>query len=203
MSALLEHWPHILPVLAAFAALLYLWRANRSWHAEQAAEREHAPAASTRASAPGRGGPGVRRETARRGAILLAPLIAASATGVAIYGLSLAAARPGEGVLWTHAGLSLLLCLLAIYKLADVDRRRWLSAAKSGSLRQAGASALLGALLIPLLATGVALLIRPASGSFAAYAHLITSAWWTLLAASHLARYSSRSLRALRSSALS
>jgi hypothetical protein len=28
LAALLPHWPHILPIVAALATLLYLWRAN-------------------------------------------------------------------------------------------------------------------------------------------------------------------------------
>jgi hypothetical protein len=57
-------------------------------------------------------------------------------------------------------------------------------------------SIVLGAVLIPLLVTGVELLLAPRGGSFAAYAHLVSSAWWTGLLLWHLRRYVGPALRA-------
>lgn len=48
---------------------------------------------------------------------------------------------------------------------------------------------------MPLLASGAALLVDPSDGSFAAYAHLIVSVWWTVLLIWHLRRYMVSSLR--------
>ena len=49
---------------------------------------------------------------------------------------------------------------------------------------------------MPLLVTGVGLLLAPSTGSFFAYAHLISAAWWTGLLVWHLRRYVGASLRA-------
>jgi len=59
----------------------------------------------------------------------------------------------------------------------------------------AGFSIVLAALSVPLLITGVALLVSPSTGSVMAYLHLISSAWWTGLMVWHLRRYLVASLR--------
>jgi hypothetical protein len=238
MRALLIHWPHIVPVLLGFGAVVYLWVANRRWRAEQPSPRAghrvergaepagvgalpssaaqvSAAARATRrlpqlrlgALAPGgmarclfrpRSGVAVRREAARRGAIVLGPMLAAIATGAVIYGVDIAAVRPGHGLIWAHVGFSLLVCLLALYKLAEVEpaqiRRGW----RMGRVLETVGSVLLGALLVPLLLSGIVLLASPSSVSYFAYTHLIASAWWTLLVMWHLTRYLKRSMRALR-----
>jgi Formyl transferase, C-terminal domain len=53
---------------------------------------------------------------------------------------------------------------------------------------------------VPLAVSGVALLFAPSIGSFVAYLHLISSAWWTGLISWHLRRYMSASVRAAFSS---
>jgi hypothetical protein len=58
-------------------------------------------------------------------------------------------------------------------------------------------SLVLGALSVPLLISGIDLLGAPSDGSFAAYSHLVASAWWTVLLLWHLRRYVGASLRAL------
>ena len=58
-------------------------------------------------------------------------------------------------------------------------------------------SVVLGILSVPLLVTGVGLLVAPSTGSFFAYAHLISAAWWTGLLVWHLRRYVGASLRAM------
>jgi hypothetical protein len=58
-------------------------------------------------------------------------------------------------------------------------------------------SIVLAALSVPLLVTGVALLISPGTGSVMAYLHLISSAWWTGLMVWHLRRYLVASLRSV------
>jgi hypothetical protein len=59
-----------------------------------------------------------------------------------------------------------------------------------------GLSLILAALAVPLLVTGVVLIVAPGSGSATAYAHLIGSAWWMTLFGVHLMRYLGRSLDA-------
>jgi hypothetical protein len=219
MSALLLHWPHILPILLAFATVVYLWRAEVAHRRQREAPAsstapvdpvaaEAAPLASvagpsasaTTARAVRMAASPVVSETARRGAIVLGPLLGAMATGAVIYGLDLSSRRAGGGLVWTHAGLSILLCLLAVYKLAATD---WADARRHWRMTQAAppiGPLLLAALLIPILLTGIVMLVQPSGTSFSANLHLIASAWWTLLALWHLARYASRSMRTLLTS---
>lgn len=199
MRALLLHWPHVLPVLLGFGAVVYLYRANThaSRPATSAPARQGDPPAPIRARAPRRDT--VAREAARRGVLVLGPALAAIATGAAIYGIDLAGEHPGRGVAWVHAGVGILVCMLGAYKLAALRvsqvRREW----RVGRTLAATGSAVLTALLVPLLATGVALLAAPSSDSFTAYLHLIASAWWTALVLWHLRRYLWRSLAAVGS----
>jgi hypothetical protein len=220
MRALLVHWPHIVPVLLGFGTVVYLWVANRRWRldglhslADPSADRgvvgreESGPRAagagrvsSLASISPVRAvRPPVRREAARRGAIVLGPILAAIATGVVIYGIELTAAQPGRGLVWIHVGVSLLVCLLAVYKLADIDLARVRHLWRTGRALELVASALLGALLVPLLLSGILVLVSPSPASYFAYAHLIASAWWTLLVGWHLSRYLARSVGTLRS----
>jgi hypothetical protein len=221
MRALLVHWPHIVPVLLAFGGVVYLWAANRRWRAEGSQGREHgvnsavqSDVAPTSARMPREASiervarrsqamptrAPVRREAARRGVLVLGPILAAISTGAVIYGMDLASARPGGGLVWIHVGFSLLVCLLALYKLAEINqaqvRRMW----RSGGVLEAVGSVLLAVLLIPLLLSGIVVLASPSSVSYPAYVHLIASAWWTLLVVWHLMRYLVRSARTMRSS---
>ena len=54
---------------------------------------------------------------------------------------------------------------------------------------------MLGALLVPLLITGIVLLIAPSTGSFMAYLHLVAAAWWTAMLVWHLWRYMAPAVR--------
>jgi hypothetical protein len=132
---------------------------------------------------------------ALRGLPALGPLAAALATGAVIYGIDLAGDRPGAGLAWTHAGIATLATLLVAYKLVEVGVRRIREGLRPGVVLETSLSLLLAALFAPLLITGVLLLIAPSSASFAAYAHLVASVWWTVLLLAHLARYLRRSLR--------
>ena len=58
-------------------------------------------------------------------------------------------------------------------------------------------SIILGVVSVPLLVTGIGLLLAPGTGSFLAYSHLISAAWWTGLMVWHLRRYVGASLRAV------
>lgn len=216
MKQLLLHWPHVLPVLLGFGTVVYLWIANRSSQGAEIATRRSdvdsdpaeggggsdvsgvrvaiRPKPATVSPAAGSAPAAVRRETARRGVIVLGPILAATATGATIYGIDLASAHPGRGLVWTHVGVSLLVCLLAIYKLADIDLAQVKEAWRTGHLLDVGASILLGVLLVPLLLSGIVVLVSPSSVSYSAYAHLLASAWWTLLVLWHLTRYLARSV---------
>jgi hypothetical protein len=197
MRALLLHWPHILPIVVASATLVYLWRADRRYRAgaptRPAARKVALP---RKVTLPRKVALPVKREAARRGVLVLVPLLGALVTGAVLYGIDLAGMRPGEGLIWTHVGLSALLCLLAVYKLVGIEAVRTLGRLSLDRAIAAGGSLLLALLLVPILITGLDLLADPSRASFAANLHLIASAWWTLLALWHLARYLGRSLRA-------
>lgn len=134
----------------------------------------------------------VSRSIARRGLVLLVPLAATVGTGAVIYGLNISGQRPALGVVWLHAGLSGLVLVLVVDKLArlrPLGRRLRLR----DPLAALG-SVLLVFLLVPLLSTGIVLLLFPGGGSWAAYSHLIASVWWTLALFWHLRRYVAASL---------
>jgi hypothetical protein len=133
---------------------------------------------------------------ARRALLALGPLLAALATGAVLYGMNLAGGALPGAVIWGHTGVSLLALLLVGYKLASMRGKRILRAL---SLRRFSelVSVALAALLVPILISGVDLLVTPSGGSFAAYSHLVASAWWTGLLLWHLRRYVGASVRAV------
>jgi hypothetical protein len=207
MRALLIHWPHVVPVLLGFGGVVYLWVANRRWHAGRREPPRREVASGVRREAARRGASpavagesasGVRHEAARRGALVLGPIFASIATGVAIYAVRLTAGHPGGWLVWGHVGVALLVCALAAYKLVDVEAARLRRVWRAGGALEVGGGVLLGVLLLPLLASGIVVLASPSGGSYWANLHLIASAWWTLLVGWHLARYLIRSMRALR-----
>jgi hypothetical protein len=188
------HIPHIIPVLVAFAFLGRLalvvadqppvtldessvdaWRAARS---ERARGRR------------------VRRSTSRIGLIALVPLIGAAATGLVLYTFALDGHHPSSTLSRVHAAISIIALALVGWKLADSGLARLRRGLDVHRLLTEGASLLLAALGLPLLATGVWLLIYPSEGSFASNAHLVASVWWVALFGFHLLRYLGRAVDA-------
>ena len=156
-------------------------------------------AAAVAAASTARAGtaPAVRRvrpSVARRALLALAPLIGAVATGAVLYGLDVGRDRPGTGVIWSHVGFSILALLLVVYKLKALGGTR-LRHALRGQRVSDLLSLVLGALLVPLLITGIVLLVAPSTGSFTAYLHLVGSAWWTAMLVWHLWRYMGAAVR--------
>jgi hypothetical protein len=183
---LVTHGAHIGFVLVGVVA--FLWTAYRK-PVGDAAHVDPRPAdprpPAPRASLP----------VARRALIALGPLLGALATGAIVYGMNLGGSSVPGAVIWAHAGVSLLALLLVAYKVSAVRRahiRRGLSLKRLSVL----ASVALGALSVPLLVTGIQLLFAPRGSSFAAYAHLVASAWWSGLLVWHLRRYVGPALRA-------
>lgn len=194
MDVLIQHIPHAVPVVIIWGLMLRFWlderRGRPADEAQVAPEPVPVPAvARSAAAAP------VRRSVALRGLIALGPLIGALGTGIVIYAVNLGQGHAGAAAIWAHTGLSLLALLLVAYKVADIGLARMREAAsRQGAMRSAGSIVLL-ALWVPLLVSGVALLIFPSEASFTAYAHLIASVWWTGLLLWHLRRYLVRATR--------
>jgi hypothetical protein len=185
-KALAQHWPHFgFVVVGVFAFLWYAYRpqSEGAAGAEVDAPRAPAPAPSN-----------VRRSVARRGLLALGPLLGTVATGAVLYGVDVAGDRPAGAVIWVHSGISALALLLVVYKVTDLGLARIRRAFTRQHLHEV-VSIVLAALSFPLTVTGVALLLAPSTGSFMAYAHLISSAWWTGLMVWHLRRYLRASLR--------
>ncbi len=191
----LAHLPHLAPVLVAFVAVAWGFYRNFTqpppghqdpdgWLAERDTRMRERRARK------------LREAVARRGLFALGPLAAALATGAVIYGIDIAGDRPGAALAWTHAGVATLATLLVAYKLAEVGLGRIRDGLRPGVVLETSLSVLLLALFPPLLITGVVLLFSPSSASFSAYAHLVASAWWTVLLVAHLARYLRGSLSA-------
>lgn len=180
-----QHLPHL--AFVAVGVIAYFWVGFR----HRDGDRTHA----SRAVAPGAVAPRrVARPIARRALLALAPLIGAVATGAVLYGLDVGRDRAGAGVIWSHVGFSILAMLLVGYKLKALGRARLRHAFSSQRLSDM-LSLVLGALLVPLLITGIVLLIAPSTGSFMAYLHLVGAAWWTAMLVWHLWRYMAPAVR--------
>lgn len=198
MDVLIQHIPHAVPVVIVWGLMLRFWLDERRRNPadEDQVAREPALAAAAAAAAPSSTAAApVRRSVALRGLIALGPLIGALATGIVIYAVNLGQGHAGAAAIWAHTGLSLLALLLVAYKIAEIGFARMREVAtRHGAWRSAGSVVLL-ALWVPLLVSGVALLIFPSEASFTAYAHLIASVWWTGLLLWHLRRYLIRATR--------
>jgi hypothetical protein len=204
---LVEHAPHLAFVVVGVVA--FFWTAYRKPRArpDRANAPRRQPAANhlARATVAGQEREGtaskaapapVRRSVARRGLLALGPLLGALGTGAILYGVNVWGRPVPAAVIWAHVGISVLALLLVGYKLADLGASRLRRAVIRQQMPQL-LSAILGALSIPLLVSGIDLLLAPGTASFAAYSHLIASAWWTGLLLWHLRRYVGPSLRAL------
>lgn len=189
-KALVAHAPHI--AFVAVGVIAYLWAGLR--------HRRSAPAKAITQRAPERRRASrpfnVRRSVARRGLLMLGPLSAVVITGAVLLGFNAGGISPPAGVVWTHVGVCILVLLLVVYKLAGVGAaavRRAFALQKASQLL----SLALTVLIFPLLITGVVLIFAPSTASFAAYLHLIVSAWWTGLLAAHVWRYLTAARRAV------
>jgi hypothetical protein len=180
-----EHLPHL--AFVAVGVVAYFWVGFR--HRGEGSDETRAIASG--GAAARRVGPGV----ARRALVALAPLLGAVATGAVLYGLDVGRDHAGAGVIWTHVGFSILAVLLVAYKLKALGGVR-LRLAITGRRLVDLLSLVLGALLVPLLVTGIAQLIAPSTGSFMAYLHLVAAAWWTAMLVWHLWRYMAPAVRA-------
>jgi hypothetical protein len=195
MNVLVTHIPHAIPVVVIWGILLRFWLAQRRLNrAEDATLAASAGAGGSTPATPATpvGAPStglVRRSVAVRGMLALGPLIGALGTGLVIYASNLGSSHAGAAAIWAHVGISMLAMLLVGYKLAEVGMRRLREAVTVERVARTGASIILLALWVPLLATGIALLIFPSTSSLTAYAHLIASVWWTGLLLWHLRRY--------------
>ncbi len=196
MNVLVQHIPHAIPVVIIWGIMLRYWQVQRRLERD---EVPTAPGASFASRAPSAAvapvAAPVRRSVAMRGLLALGPLVGALATGLVIYALNLGRGHAGEAAIWTHVGLSLLALLLVAYKIADIGLTRLREGLSGRRALRATGSLLLLALWVPLLVSGVALLIAPSQASFTAYAHLIASVWWAGLFLWHLRRYLSRAVR--------
>jgi len=162
-----QHLPHL--AFVAVGVIAYFWVGFRHRDGDR-------PPRASRAVAPGAVAPRrVARPIARRALLALAPLIGAVATGAVLYGLDVGRDHAGAGVIWSHVGFSILAMLLVGYKLKALGGARLRHAFSSQRLSDM-LSLVLGALLVPLLITGIVLLIAPSTGSFMAYLHLVGAA---------------------------
>jgi hypothetical protein len=201
-----QHWPHL--IFVAVGVIAFLWTAYKPERSDSRERSSTAPSAvgvraheglrsaqavpQAEPSSPA----GVRRSVAARGLLALGPLLGAVATGAILYGLDVGGSPVPGAAIWVHSGISTLGLLLVVYKVADLGVIRISRAFTRLRLTEL-VSIVLGVLSVPLLVTGVALLVTPGSRSFLAYSHLISSAWWSGLMVWHLRRYLRPALRSL------
>jgi hypothetical protein len=185
-KVLAQHWPHF--GFLVIGVGVFLWVAYRP---DRDAERSRPGEVPLPSPAP----TAVRSSVARRGLLALGPLLATVGTGAILYGIDVSGDAPPGAVIWVHSGVSALALLLVVYKVTDLGLARIRRAFSRQHLHEL-VSIVLAALSVPLLVTGVALLVSPSTGSVMAYLHLISSAWWTGLMVWHLRRYLVASLRA-------
>jgi hypothetical protein len=190
---LAAHWPHLIFVVIGIVA--FLWAAYRPERDADDRAGNRRPVEPERRAQPAPKIANVRRSVARRGLLALGPLVATVATGAVLYGLDVGGGSVPGAVIWIHSGISMLALLLVVYKVAGSGMTRIRRAFARDRLPEL-VSVILGVLSVPLIVTGVGLLLAPSTSSFVAYSHLISSAWWTGLLVWHLRRYVGASLRA-------
>jgi hypothetical protein len=191
---IVEHIPHIVPVLVAFAFLgrLALVVADQPpVHLDESAVDAWRNARIERARSRR-----VRRSTSRIGLIAFVPLLAATATGLVLYTFALDGHRPSTPLRWAHAAISVIALVLVTWKLLDGGVARLRRGLDPHRLLTEGASLVLAALGVPLIVTGAWLLAFPSDGSFSSNVHLVASVWWVALFGQHLFRYLGRSVDA-------
>jgi hypothetical protein len=186
-KVLAQHWPHF--GFLVIGVFVFLWVAYKPAH-----DRSNGTAAAPDPVGPTPAPATVRRSVARRGLLVLGPLLGTVATGAILYGLDVGGDSVPGAVIWVHAGISTLAALLVVYKVSDLGVARIRRAFTRARLHEL-VSVVLAVLSVPLGVTGVALLLAPSTGSTMAYLHLISSAWWTGLMVWHLRRYLGASLR--------
>ncbi len=195
MSKILAaHWPHL--IFVGLGVIAFLWAAYKP---ERASDDRLGGAQKHNVVEPAAPAPKavtVRRSVARRGLLALGPLLGAVATGAVMYGLDVGGGSVPGAVIWIHSGIGLLALLLVVYKVSSIGMANIRRAFSRDRLPEL-VSVVLGILSVPLLVTGLGLLLAPSTGSFFAYAHLISAAWWTGLLVWHLRRYVGASLRAV------
>jgi hypothetical protein len=167
VKTLVHHLPHIVPAVAGFLVVVWLWVADARARARGGTSVDAAALPLARGRPMRARGPAapVRLSAARRGVVLLGPIVAAVATGTVIYGIDLGTGSPGRGLAWLHAGFGVLVLLLTGYKLADADPARLRTGWRIGRVLETGGSLALAVLLVPLLITGVVLLAAPSDAS--------------------------------------
>jgi hypothetical protein len=194
MQFVLLHIPHIIPAIVAMA---FLGRFAAVMADQPPAEFSDAQIDEWRRVRIERArARRVRRASARLGLLSLPLLILAVTTGLWLYTIALRDDRPSSLAIWLHVVSSALALALVTFKVAETGRVRLARGLDPSRFLTDGLSLLLAALAVPLLATGVALLLFPGSSSATAYAHLVGSAWWMTLFGLHLVRYLGRSLDA-------
>ena len=199
MSWVLIHLPHIVPPLIAFffLARLAVWAAAQppshytddqveEWNLDREEQR-------LRLNRP------VLRRTALAGLIALGPLVLAFATGIWIYTLSLRGDASPAWLIWSHVATGGGGILLVTAKVGDLGWRTILTRLQIRRPQDAIGSLVLLMLGVPIMATGVLMLLRPSGGAFTIvdYLHVIAGVWWVLLLQWHVYRYLTRALRAI------
>ena len=193
----LVHLPHLLPPVIAFAFLarLGLWAADQPpqhYSDEEVLEwRAMRDALHAERRRP------VRRSTSIAGIVALVPLVAAFGTGLAVYTFNLRSDRPSAALVWSHVALSVLGLAIVTWKVLAIGPGRVRAGLDVRRPQQAWSSVILLSLGIPLVVTGVMLVLDPSGHSSADYFHLIVSVWWTVLLQWHLWRYLGRAVSAL------
>src|SRR3954469_18266533 len=179
MRFIVLHIPHIVPVLIAFAFLGRLAVVVAEQPPAQLSDEEID--AWHRARAERAYLRRVRGSTSRLGMWALVPLAVAFATGLWLYTEALRDDRPSSALSWVHTVFSVAGLALIALKLADLGRVRLARGLSPRRILTDGASLVLAALGVPLVATGVILLAAPSNGSASAYIHLVASVWWSVL----------------------
>jgi hypothetical protein len=194
MEFVFLHIPHIIP---AFVAMGFLGRFAALMADQPPAEFSDAQIEEWRRVRVERArARRVRSASARLGLWSLPFLIMAIATGLWLYTVALRDDRPSALAIWIHVVTSAVALALVTAKVAESGRLRLSRALDPARFFTDGLSLILAGLAVPLLLTGVVLLVSPGSSSANAYAHLIGSAWWMTLFGVHLMRYLGRSLDA-------
>lgn len=191
MSVLIEHIPHIVIAVIMFGVALYLFLENvrsppeedteegiteqtvRDWYTERARYAQRR----------------VRASVAGPALLLLAVILAATATGILLYADNLASVSRGELIVIAHCVAGVGVLAVFIVKQRRAGRGRLMSAVRHGRMIDVASSTIAMSVLLPLTATGILAILFPSASGISANLHLLTAAWFAAVIVLHLRRY--------------
>lgn len=195
MRVLIEHIPHIVIAVIMFLVAGWLWLENVRSPPEEDGEQAVVDWIADRQRYARRR---VRPAVAGLALLLLALIVAASATGAWLYTENLAKSPRSTLIIIAHCVAGFAVLAVFWRKHRRTGKSHLMSAVRHGRLLEAASSAVSLGLLVPLTLTGVLAIVFPKPSGISVNLHLLVAVWWVILIAVHLRQYLLASVRAWR-----